>query len=180
MSVEEKKIWLREQVFDKLQAKMDVLGPVLGKGYLNGKLQLNRGVVTAKGRDEPKVGEIYAMWQHPSHDVGNLIKNIEFPSSYKELSINVLKGCLEFPERHKKSAKQRNNKEPIHIDHFRSYWLQTLQNKAGDPDPLTQPQVRLDEKEVARVYKRYVKAFKDDDLTGYEFFIDEYLRGKKK
>lgn len=180
MSEKERKTEELREKFDFLQSKASVLNPVLGKGYLMGKLKLNRHVVTAIVRDMPKVGEIYALWSQPVFNVGNLVKNIEFPSSYKELSIKQLKYILEFPDRFQKSAPQRKNEEPRIIDHIRSYMLKTLQNAAGATDPLTQPQVNLSEKEVVRVHKRYVKAFKEDDLIDYKRFIDDYYRESER
>ncbi len=171
---------LREK-FDFLQSKAAILNPVLGKGYLMDKLKVNRHVVTVGGRDMPKVNEIYAKWSHPVFEVGNLIKNIEFPSSYRELCIQQLKDLLEFPERFKKSAPQRNNKEPKIKDHIRSHLLRVRQNALGEPNPLIQTQVTVTEKEVTRVHKRYVKAFKEDDLIDHKRFVedDEIRRNKR-
>ena len=64
--------------------------------------------------------------------------------------------------------------------HLRDYMLKVLQNAAGDPDPLTQPQVNVAEKDFRQVKKRYLKLFKEDDSTDYKIVIDEYYREKER
>ncbi len=180
MSEKERKTEELREKFDFLQSKKDVLDPVLGEGYLMDRLKVNRHVVTTRVRDMPKVGEMYAKWSHPVFEVGHLVKNIEFPSSYKELSIKQLQDLLEYPERFQKSAPQRKNKEPKNKDHIRSAMLKNRQKAIGEPNPLIQTQATLTEKEVDRVYKRYVKAFKEDDLIDYKRFVDDDMRESER
>ena len=60
------------------------------------------------------------------------------------------------------------------------YMLKVLQNAVGEPDPLTQPQVNIAEKDFRQVKKRYLKLFKEDDSTDYKIVIDEYYREKER
>ncbi len=180
MSDKERKTEELREKFDFLQSKKDVLDPVLGKGYLMDKLKINRHVVTTRMRDMPKVGDMHAMWSQPVYDVGNLVKYIEFPSSYKELCIKQLKDLLEYPERFQKSAPQRKNKEPKIKDHIRSHLLKIRQKAIGEPNPLIQHQATLTEKEVDRLYKRYLKAFKVDDLIDHKRFVEDDEREKER
>lgn len=170
--------WMRGE-FDWLQGKMDIVGPVLGKAFVRAKLKTWRHVITVPVKDMPKLDEMYAFLRRPEYSMRDLVKLIEFESSYRQMSIDRLKFVLSWPEFYRSKIDKIKNRHPVHKDKIRSLMLKNRQNAAGEPDPLTQVQVTVDEKEVGRVYKKYVKAYKEDDLTDPKWFVDDYYRRKK-